>query len=356
MAKGPDYISDVKRFSGWWWWARMRSVFWVTVVTALVWVYADMEISESREFVVAIRLVAGRANRVVVRETNGQPLSITFLANGSRRSLDQFGRWLWENPRPITCDLTSYDLGGHEIPVTELLNQAPDIVQRGLTVQQTTPDRIAFRIDALLTRELAVTLDVTGGLADQVQIDPAKVTVTAAQSAWEHIDQAGDEPVIKTVRQDLSKYAAGQPVTISVPLVAGIADQSVQVDPKTVSVTLTVSQLTETKTFSIIVRLLHPVEWAADTTWREYELQRQDPLAWRMDITITGAKKDLDQLRPEDVHAFVELTEADKQPVDSWLDRAVRIRLPEGLQLRLVGQPPSVKFKLVKRTDAPATP
>ncbi|GAF98290.1 unnamed protein product, partial [marine sediment metagenome] len=48
----------------------------------------------------------------------------------------------------------------------------------------------------------------------------------------------------------------------------------------------------------------------------------------------------------------VVLTDTDKEPVSSWLEREVQIRLPRGLQIELTGQRPRVSFKLEKRPAA----
>jgi hypothetical protein len=56
------------------------------------------------------------------------------------------------------------------------------------------------------------------------------------------------------------------------------------------------------------------------------------------------------------VQAFVELSEDDKQPVESWLERQVQIRFPPDTQLQLAGEAPMLQFKMVKRNGQPAAP
>ena len=48
-----------------------------------------------------------------------------------------------------------------------------------------------------------------------------------------------------------------------------------------------------------------------------------------------------------DVQAYLVLTDDDKKPV-SWWSRQVEVRLPQKLNLSLLGAPPTVTFKLEK--------
>ncbi|MHC4562667.1 MAG: hypothetical protein ACYS8X_07845 [Planctomycetota bacterium] len=353
MSKRIEYTAAIERFSATWWWGKLRNAFWVSFITLLIWVYADLEISETRDFAAIVRLTVGPASKTVL--LSPRDVSVDFTAKGSRRSLAEFERWLDENDAVIEIDLSDYAPREYKVRTEELLSGAPDVDRHGVVVQRASPDPIEFRLDELLTREAAVQFDYVNGVAEQVQIEPSAVTVTAAKSVWQRIEQAIESPAITTVREDLSQIEPGKATTITSQLVASIAGESVQLDVKAVSVTLTVSQRTISKAVTVPVRLLEPPDWPADTTWQEYSLQRKDPLAWRVELTVTGARKDLERLRAEDMQVYVVLTDDDKRPVESWLDRPVQIRFPAGLQVQLVGEPPHVQFKLVKRSElAPA--
>jgi len=192
-----------------------------------------------------------------------------------------------------------------------------------------------------------VVLDYRGApRADKPTVEPPTVTVRVASSAWRRMQP---NPEVRTVLQDLSDPGKGE--TFPCQLVPSIAGIPVELSVSVVTVTAKISQRTDIKTVTIDIGLLLPPAWVRDKTWQEYTLQQKDPLEWRREITVAGPKKDLDQLRTEDVRASVELTEDDKKPVESWLTRQVRIHLPPSLQLRLVGEAPTVQFKLVKRSE-----
>jgi len=347
-----NFTDQPKRLSLPWALAGLRNLFWVSVITVLIWVYADLEVSESRQFKATLQLSAAGAGQMVLLSAPEE--SVQFTAKGSRRLLARFEQWLRENDGVIAFDLADYEPGEYKEPTDKLLNRARDIQQWGLIVQSpATPPVTVIQLDRLDGRELPVELEAVGGVIQQATIDPPTVTVTAARSVWAQLDQDQPDLVIRTERQDLTQIVAGQPTPLTARLVPVIDGERVTVDPASVTVTVTVSQQTDTRTVQVDVGVLEPTAWAVDDTWQQYVLTRKDPLAWRVEITVTGAKKDLDQLRPEDIQAYVALTDDDKRPVESWLDRTVQVRFAEGKQLRLVGQAPTVQFKLEKRTDPP---
>ena len=350
MAAARDYPLETKRLSLAWWFGRGRNIFWVSVIAILIWVYADLEVSENRQFTLTLRL----STMTQMKLLSESEISVEFTAKASRRTLAQFEQWLKEHDDIIELDLSDYEPGRHNERTDKLLNSAPDISNWGLTVQRTvTPEEIPIWLDSVDTRELPVELDAVGGVIDDQVIDPQVVTVTAAASAWLEIDQAHIPAVIRTERQDLSQIPAGQSKTLTARLIPALDGHRVSLDPQTVSVTLTVSQRTDTRTIPVDIGVETPVDWAAGAVWEEYKFVPKDPLDWRVEIVVTGAKKDLDQLQGEDVEAFIELTDDDKRPVESWLDREVQIRFPPGMQLQLVGDPPTVQFKLEQRGERP---
>ena len=352
MARRLEYKPDAQRLSPTWWLARLRNIFWVFVITAMIWVYADLEVSELRQFTATLHLRAPKAGQIVL--LTPAEMTVTFRAKGSRRSLEEFQRWLTDHDEVIEYDLSAYEPGEYKERTDRLLNGVDDLIRQGVSVQQAEPNPVVIHLDELVSREAPVRLDHVGGVLDgEPRRNPPRVTVTAAKSVWERIDQETEAPVIRTTRQDLSQRRAGEPVTFSAALVASVAGQTVQLDPQSVEVTLTVSQQTDQRTLTVNVRVISPPEWPSDGTWVEYELQRKDPLAWRAEITVLGAKTDLDQLRVEDVLAFVELSQDDMQPVQSWSERQVQVRFPPGMQLQLAGQAPTLQFKMVKLNGRP---
>jgi hypothetical protein len=188
----------------------------------------------------------------------------------------------------------------------------------------------------------------------------AMVSVTAAESQWAKILQLMPNPELNTTTKDLKDLPVGKPVSVEFALTGSIASVTVQPAKDVVSVEVEVLERTQTRKLTVSVRLLCPLAWANDGTWQRYTLEDPEEfLGWRPEITVTGSKKDLEALeaRAGEIDAYVQLTEADKKPVGSWLARTVTIRLPKDLNVQLAGEAPTVEFRLKQRPEAaPAAP
>jgi len=130
-----------------------------------------------------------------------------------------------------------------------------------------------------------------------------------------------------------------------VELVPRIANLAVEPNQPTVQVRVEITQLTETQKITVPVQVLQPPTWLEDGTWKEYTLSRKDRAEWRVTLTVSGPRADLDRLKPENVRASITLTDEDRKPV-SWLTREVEVQLPDELNLQRIGPPPTVTFKL----------
>ncbi len=358
MSKQIFYTSEPKRFSRRWWAEQGRVLLWVAIITLLVWVYADMEMEEPRDFNAALELnTAGSANVMLISDPSR---AISFRLRGNRSNLDRFARMLSERGGTIEYDISqSYGPGEHEVITRDVLLLVPKITQMGLTVVSASPRTISVELDHQLRKEVAVELDYKGAtLAEKPKITPSRVEIIVAKSRWRQIQNQLPQdtaPVLRTRTVDLSTIAPNGAAEVTAEIIPSI--KNVPVDPQTDTVTATVrvSQPTDTLTVTVTVGVVSPPTWSeTGGTWDEYILKRKDPHQWRKEITISGPRTDLVRLSPEDVRAYITLTENDKKPLASWLSRKVNIRLPEGLNLKVLSEAPTVNFRLEKRQ--PDTP
>jgi len=340
---------EAARFTRTWWLRKMRSVFWIALVTVLVWVYADMEFTDDVELRARLVVATGKGNRLEL--LSAPTADVAFVVRGNRASVDRFRRVLGERGSVIHYRIPdTYGPGEHQLRVVDdILLRHAELLQAGLTPLSASPNAVRVQLDRLRTEMLPVEFDHAGAqFVDEPVVRPDKVAIQVAESRWDEIPPSVPR-VLKTVPLDLKNEPTGVEIRRELELVRVIGGVKVKPERETVTVTFTIAQRTEPRTVLVAVQLVTPPAWVSDGTWDEYELKRQDELAWRRQITVSGAKKDLDKLHPQDIHAYVVLTEDDKRPIDSWLERTVVIHLPEGLSLKLIGEPPSVKFKLAKR-------
>ncbi len=359
MSPPAPYRPSPERFSRRWWSEKGRMAFWVVLVTVLVWMYADMEFTETVEMSAAIRLTT-RGKRDIVLQSERLVEVTSFEVRGSRAALERFRRDLNENGSILRYDVAEhYGPGRHTVPVTDILAQDPRIAELGLTVLSAAPSMVPIELDRIIeVPDIPVEVEFTGGTlpADQPPaVEPRTMTVRVAESDWKELIlrvPAAEARRLRTAPVDLRTAPVGEEVVRLPAVVPEIAGVPVTPSQPTVKVTFRVARQIHTKPLKVAVRVLTPANWAEEDFWKQYRLVRKDNLEWRPELTCQGAREALEQLSAEKVDAYVQLGPDDTRPVASWLTRRVDVRLPRALEIRLVGEPPSVSFKLEKRTAA----
>ncbi|MCE5327050.1 MAG: hypothetical protein LLG01_11625 [Planctomycetaceae bacterium] len=345
--------NESRALSRHWWFDRGRNALWVLLVSVLVWIYADLQHTESHEFTAVIVLYSSDPDLTITSPTRQK---VTFKIMGSRRNIEIY------RERFSTDDLTRFDVskapaGTTSIPALPIVQQVPQFAEMGLSVQWVSPDTIPVTIETLASHEVPVEFVASGRELDgKAAIEPNRVTVRCTRSTWERIlSKTNTKPTIKTLPQDLRSYMPGQPLNLDVKIESQIADEPVTLSDAgaSVKVKATIGQYTDAKELSVSVALLCPVTWAEDGTWEKFALVRKDPIEWRPKIKVTGSKTDIAKVSESMIEAYVVLDDRHKKDIKSWETEDVRIRFLGDLQLNVVGPAPKVQFKMRQRTEEP---
>lgn len=357
MSPARDYLPEAPRFSRRWWMGGLRTLFWVAIVTILIWVYADLEKTEEEDFRATVRLTTGNSQKLLLMSP--VDVEVNFTLRGSRGSLEGLRKEL--NRRGLVID---YDVSGNytsqdkAVTVETALQKTLSLSESGLSLKSASPSVIPMHLDSRIrTEPLPVEFKyVNATLLGEPKIEPARLSAFVAESRWKEVEKAIPDPAARkliTRTVDLRNAAAGT-ITREVevlPAIAGVPGVVVEPERRTVKVTFTVDQPTDRKTLTVSVRVQSPPAWANDGTWEKFSLVVKTPLEWRKEITVSGSKEDLGKLKAADIDAYVVLREEDKKG-GSWWSGEVRVRLPDGLQLELVGEAPKVQYRLEPHTPA----
>ncbi len=354
---GGYYSGNYRRFTRQWWVRAGRDALWITIVSVLVWIFADMKFNDERRAKIELRLVAGNGSHMSLLSVNGeelsyQPVTIIFTIKGSRESLDIFER---EVPEYIQYNVARGEQAGElKIPTVDILSGLSIISENNLFVSAPKPSVMVVRLDKQIRRELPVELVYSN--AELAETPTPIVAVRLAQSIWEIIERSNPDPKLKTANKDLAAAETGKPIQVEFDIRPEIGQTPVLLEAKTIKVQLQITQRVQSKTLTVNVGYIAPAAWSWDDTWEKFQLQgKAEGLEWRKEITVRGSKKDLDRLEAKDIDAYIKLTEDDKAPV-SWLRRPLIVRFPKGLSVELVGDPPAVSFKLIERTETETIP
>ncbi len=341
--------SSSQVFSRPWWTDQVKTFTWVAVVTVLIWVYADMEFTENKDFTMLLHLKVSPGSKLALLSDND--VELTFRARGNHGSLEKFEDLKKHNGNRMEVDVSDFRPGSQSVSVEDLLPRDSDFAKSGLTVTSASQKQVLFRLDRLISKEVPVKLDYTGAtLSPEPVLTPKTMQIEVAQSRWDQIRQEKTDPILLTEPVNLQKVDTSKPLKLMV--LPAIGSVSVQLPEKhEVEVRVQIKTLTEQIALDVTVRVVEPVSWLspADNTWKEFQFVRQDPLEWRKQIQVTGPRQDLEKLkaREQEVTAFVTITDEDKKPT-SWTTRAVTVCFPPDLQVKLAPtESPTVQFKMV---------
>jgi len=290
-------------------WNTFKTVLLVTVVTVLIWVFAESETLQPKEITTELVLRASpTANRAValfgtsVAGENGlvsaTDRTITIVLEGSAAAIDRVNASIEREPLAITPDLPAFTdrSGEFEAPMRELLRSHPRIVGSGVTIQRVEPEFLRVVIDELVTRRMRVEPVLDEGQFDGLpEVRPAEVDVVLNKAAAD--SYAADVKAVASI--DAATSTRVQPgrketlnaVRIRIPQ-PPIRPIFLQVRPQTVDVTFGVrARSREIRIANVPVAIrISPAEfnrWIID-------IPEQD--RFLADVTISGPAELVRQL------------------------------------------------------------
>lgn len=349
------------RFSRQWWWRQCHDLFWVVLATVLIWVYADMEFTDTQKVSATLRLSTGQPPSRTMVLLSPPEHKIRMELSGNRTALERFRTRLATGGAVLTVNVTQdYEAGDRAVPTKELLQKAADLQAQGITIKNVTPQVLPLKMDRLVRlSDVPVRLDYTGAVLEQ-PTPTATVDVLVRSSQADRLRQMLDarpgQPVLTTQRVDLKALEPGKEETLWADVLRAVDGITVQPEPASAAFTVQVKRTTSIKRLPVTVKILTPPQWAeagnpsAPAMWEEFALKRQDASDWRIELSVRGPTA---QLKEENIEAFIELTDNDR-PLpddDSWLPgKEVQVRFREGTRLELTQQPPELKLRLVRRS------
>lgn len=306
------------------WFDRLRTFLIVTVVAALVWVFAEGESLRSGERQeVRIRFVA--PPDILVAPAEGESTIIRRIRiDGSAHSVGEAVRAIGQEivlERGRDLPATP---GEHTIDLREALQRHPMLAERGVTVRDVEPDTLRIRIVELETVEARVIFPgVNPRDAIQLEARPATVQVTlpksAARNLTARLEIAADLIVDRS--QDL-----GPDGTAELRDVALIAPEALagldgfRITPSSITVQVTRGELRGTRTLpAVAVHFRIPA-----VSFGKYEVEI-DPSDETLDnVVIRGPADLLAQIGPGNPYQPLAVVELSPSELDAAIDQAIR--------------------------------
>jgi hypothetical protein len=347
-----------KRFT----WSRIsglgRDFAFVTFITLLIWIWADLERTKKEDVTVTVKVVSpqGGALRVIRPGTKGIP--VQFVARGSQARLDEFRRRLREDQdsgKEVACvvQANADQTGPYALDTLDVLNKWDRLREAGLSAEDPVKAAIDVEVDRWEQVEAAVRLRTTDddALEGKPALTPKTVALLVPSS---ELAKLGPEPVIDTVEQSLEGLDPGQDIVRTVQLAPTIGGVEVRpANPAPVTATFRVKERTKSDQLVVSVRIeMAPEIW--DLIVKDGWTLKRDPArmdAWQLQLTIKGPRLAVEKVtaQPDGVHAFVEVKRSDLEPVATYPQHPVTVILPPGVQM-VAPTNPSVAFRFERPT------
>jgi hypothetical protein len=338
----------------------LRHLFWVVLVTLLIWVYADMEHTNTQTITITLELDSGDPSKLAILSSPTHSLSATL--SGSKSSIEELRRNLALQGNTLTCDVSHVTPGKPVLFMADrLLRDQP--LLKGILIDRVDPPGVEVQLDPVVRIKGVMVTLASQGAELQTPPEPQPVDILVSKTRWEVIQLAldGTLPTLVTQQMDLSALPRGKEVDVSASVIPLLEGVEVTCSPAKLTFGVKIRSATETLSLPVAVEVATPAAWAMaeDPTWKDYVLVTNPASEWRPILTVVGSKRDL---LPENIRASVRLTDDDKKPVEGWSERPVSIDLSPGTSLRLQGAAPTVQFRLekrpapVSRKPKPATP
>jgi hypothetical protein len=243
---------------------QLSTLLIVTIVSALIWVFAEAETLRTRdqplELVFEPDPTSDRVMDVLEGAVgigvSGQIVRCVVTVEGTATTLDELERLARRPLRVDPISLVTLDPGDHTIDLRTILRDQPDLRHRGYTVKRIDPPQLTISIDQLETKELRVRAAVAGDDVEGVpECKPSRARLRVPARLASTI--SNDAFAVATPEaSEVSRLIPGRRETlVGVPLAmpAG-AERSrhARLDPPAVEVSLTLRSRAGTTTIASV--------------------------------------------------------------------------------------------------------
>ncbi|HET6442330.1 MAG TPA: hypothetical protein VFH53_08135 [Phycisphaerae bacterium] len=332
---------------------RIRTLFAVVVLTAVIWVWADLELTQEAALEVPVAVSA--PPDYLVRRITPDRVFVKF--KGPKGEIDE----LRATPDALACRIT---LAGADLKTGRVVARAVDgfdhwkpyrLSLMGITDEngQVTRGEVVVDLDRLVRLRVPVKPIITGyTVTGQPTVDPPEVTAVVAESALAALPEAK-----RYASARLAVTAAPKDLQIErdvalEPRLGGADGIEATLKPPTVHVTAQLESTLSTKTLTQIAILIAGPPEMLNT----YDVVFQEDADRLIDLQVQGPRQLVEPLTGQDVRVELLLAPDDRPTGEgTWIPRVPKVfGLPVGVEV--VGPLPTINFNLKKRKDEAPTP
>lgn len=335
-------------------WQKTQDYLLVTIITFLVWLYAEGENVKNHELTVDLRFVPPTGRELLISPNRPQdPVVVTFKCSTTQYAQLQEalrdGDMLVNGAIPIemTPNPSPEDIR-QEVNLRERVQALPRVLELGIGVVDVRPARLTISVERFETRTLPVTVTTVGDtqLVD-VAVEPAEAEVRLPASLaptmaeGSRIEARLDTATLANVEMNVARTVS------NVQLVPPLRGADVTVRPSTARVTFTIRKLAkDTVLPSVVVRLVVPL--SAQNQYDVAPASEEDALL--RGVKITGPNDLIDKIVAKEIKVWadvrLEIDDLGKGVERDIVSVVPHVALPAGVNL--VEPPAPIKVKINK--------
>jgi hypothetical protein len=317
------------------WRERLKTGLIVVLLTGLIWFFADQADMDAKTISLRLTVQPPDSSFIVISQ-DPEPLQFDVTLTAPRGVISDLDKEFGARPLSLAFLLGKFDKQARYARLSfesiKVLSQLDGIRKRGLTITSVRPATFSVEIDAMIHRPMRIKPEFGEMVVEADAPKPATVDVILPSRMVEEL--AGD-----TLAVDATRYAdPSKPDTWQTSRVelqwpgAGPQAKLVHFEPATFDIRFKLKDTTTPRTFQS-VQVAFSV--APDVLSR-YTPAPVEPAEFHPDITVTGPKQLIDNLRKEDIKLVVEVYSSDEASVGrpEPISRKITIQsLPPNVQV-----------------------
>lgn len=288
-------------------WNSIKTFFVVTIMTCIVWLYAESENVKPQALDVDIQFVAPQGQQLVIKPA--QPRRVRVLMRCAAAKFAEVERLARSGPIPLIVHDDPNDSDPRKVVVLKdhLASNSP-LSNLGINITEVQPATLQISVEPLQKIVLPVEV-ISGDVQVTAAVEPAKVEIEVPASLAKSLTQASVEARLDA--KVLARLEPNVPHTLDVALSPPdwLRNAGVSVDLPSAKVTLKIRKQIETVVVPLVPVLVQgpPAEFA-----RFSVILGKDNLFLR-DVALTGPSDAIDRIRKEEIRvtAYLPLTAED---------------------------------------------
>ncbi len=284
------------------WLQKIETFIIVTVISVLVWLYADAQNVHEYSQQIRIKLVAPPNQNLVIEPNVISSVTVTFRASISQQR--EFENRYREYPLEIEVSLPTDDAPPNRL--LDLTKLVPDsaVKDLGVNVTQVSPSEANVHVEQLVDKVLPVVVDWGDLELANVQIpDLEKATVTVPQSMVDLLKNAAAIAPLTAAQMTTVKEGVPETRIVQLTLAQSVLNKATafqkanySISPKTANVTFTL----QSKNESFTIRRISIDYRVSPVLLRQFDIDIPNDKLFLTDVEVNGPSKEIKKIRDND--------------------------------------------------------